>query len=111
MNKSAKAIIVALLSVGGGIVALKYDDGSVAEIDGAFECTYQPPGLRPPPCLADGGFTLADSDYLDAGCLAEVCPRHAEIIASGKSATFWTKEMVDRKLAAKAAAAAAAVVP
>lgn len=90
MNKeqTVAAIVAAIAIVGGG-VAYKLDDGTVFDVPAdAVDCTYQPPGLRRVPCLADGGFDLKSSDYLDAGCLAEVCPRYMEIIESGKSQFF-----------------------
>ncbi len=90
MNKEQTlAAIVAAVAIVGGGVAYKLDDGSIYEVPAdAVDCTYQPPGLRAVPCLVDGGFDVKKSDYLDAGCLAQVCPRYAEIVASGKSQFF-----------------------
>lgn len=89
MNKAqAAAVIVAIAAVAGG---LKYtlDDGSQYDVPTeAVDCTYQPPGLRPVPCLPDGGWDEKLSDYLDAGCLAQVCPRYVEILEGGKSQFF-----------------------
>lgn len=88
-KEQAVAAIVAAVALVGGSIAYKLDDGTTYDVPAdAVDCTYQPPGLRPVPCLKDGGFDLKLSDYLDAGCLAEVCPRYAEIIASGKSQFF-----------------------
>lgn len=90
MNKEQTvAVIVAAIALVGGGVAYKLDDGTVFDVPAdAVDCTYQPPGLRRVPCLVDGGFDVKLSDYLDAGCLAQVCPRYAEIVASGKSQFF-----------------------
>jgi len=99
MNKeqTVAAIVAAIAIVGGG-VAYKLDDGTVYEVAAdAVDCTYQPPGLRRVPCLADGGFDLKSSDYLDAGCLAQVCPRYAEIVSSGKTQYFRKVEEVKTK--------------
>ena len=98
MNKEQTvAAIVAAITVAGG-VAYKLGDGTVYEVPAdAVDCTYQPPGLRRVPCLVDGGFDVKLSDYLDAGCLAQVCPRYAEILASGKSQYFRKVEEVKTK--------------
>ena len=96
-KEQAVAVIVAAITVAGG-VAYKLSDGTVYEVPAdAVDCTYQPPGLRRVPCLVDGGFDVKLSDYLDAGCLAQVCPRYAEILASGKSQYFRKVEEVKTK--------------
>ena len=99
MNKEQTvAAIVAVIAIVGGGVAYKLDDGTVYEVGAdAVDCTFQPPGLRRVPCLVDGGFEVKLSDYLDAGCLAQVCPRYAEILASGKSQYFRKVEEVKTK--------------
>lgn len=89
MNKTQVAAIIAAVITVGGAVAYKLDDGSIYEVSAdPVDCTYQPPGLRRIPCLPDGGFDAKASDYLDAGCLAQVCPRYAEILEGGKSQFF-----------------------
>lgn len=105
MNKEqAVAVIVAAIALVGGGVAYKLDDGTVFDVPAdAVDCTYQPPGLRRVPCLVDGGFDVKLSDYLDAGCLAQVCPRYAEIQASGRSQFFRTPTEVKAKGVIKAA--------
>ena len=96
-KEQAVAVIVATITVAGG-VAYKLSDGTVYEVPAdAVDCTFQPPGLRRVPCLVDGGFEVKLSDYLDAGCLAQVCPRYAEILASGKSQYFRKVEEVKTK--------------
>jgi len=88
MNKAQVGAIVAAVVAVGGIVTYRLDDGSVYEVADPTDCITPPARRLPPPCLPDGGFNLKQSDYLDAGCLAQVCPRLAEIRSSGKSDFF-----------------------
>ena len=101
MNKNQLAVLAVAVVAVGGVLKVKYSDGVVVEVDQATleagGCFDQPPGLPQPPCLPDGTWDTKRVGWMDAGCLAQVCPRLAEIRASGKSQIFWTKPQLDAK--------------
>lgn len=107
MTQQQKAALVAALVATGGYLVVKFADNTEVVVDPKLldDCSYQPPGLKRPPCNTDGTYNLKDSQYLDAGCLAIVCPRWAAVARTGKSSTLATKAELEAKAAETAAAA------